>query len=275
MDVIVRKHLRQKLKKGARREYYEQSYNIYTEEEAIERKLSIVSWRDAKKGEWGLTDDGYVAECLNRRKYGKRNNVVFPFGQAFTGGHAKGRLEYMPHKLSGSYSMVSAKPAWMTKKGKSMYKRFVTLYVLMSLEGKIDYDKLGKSLGNDEAKPAVKAKSLLKKEWVQEMVSDEIKKHLKKKDIDEGSVIDMIKKAYSVAEDKNDPSNMLRASENFINILGMKASTRDIGPDHMELEGVSLEQIADALDPAKEISDASAFQEKTRAEDDDLVVAST
>ena len=252
MDIIVRKHLRQKLEKGSKREYYKKSYNIYTLSESRKKNIACVPWRDAKKGEWGLTDDGYVAECLNRRVYNKRNNIVFPFGQAFTSKTSKGKLEYMPHKMTGSYSMVSAKPAWMTKKGKDVYKRFVRLYVIMSMSGKVDYGKLGKVLGN-EAIPVAKAKSLLKKEWVQEMVNEEIKKHLGKKDIDEGTVIDMIKKAYDVAEEKNDPSNMLRAGENFINILGMKATAKQDIPDHMQLESVSLESIQDALDPAKEV----------------------
>lgn len=263
MDKIVRKHVRQRLKKGAKREYYEEVYDIFTKEEAESRSLDFKDWRRTDVGEWGLTDDGYVAKCLKRRKYKSRYNVVFPFGQAFTGRTAKGKLEYTPHKMSGSYSMVSTKPAWQTKKGKEVYKRFVRIYVAMSLEGAIDYYKLGKVLGDSEKIPDAKAKSLLKKEWIQAMVDEEIRKHLKKRDVDEGNVIDMIKEAFDVAKDKNDPSNMLRASENFINILGMKASLKQTGVDDMALEGVSLESIQNALDPSKEVTDVKELQEKS------------
>jgi len=271
LDKIVRKHLRQTLNKGSKREYYEEVYDIFTKEEAESRKIDFTDWRIALKGDWGLTDDNYVAKCLNRRKYKSRYNLVYAFGQAFTSKTSKGKLEYTPHKMSGSYSMVSSKPAWMTKKGKDVYKRFVRIYVAMSLEGKIDHYKLGKVLGESEKIPAAKAKSLLKKEWIQKMIDEQIKKELTKKGIDEGTVIDMVKEAFDVAKDKNDPSNMLRAGENFINILGMKASMKQSGVDEMQLEGVSLESIQDALDPSKEVSDVKQLKEEGESGNDFLI----
>ena len=84
------------------------------------------------------------------------------------------------------------------------------------------------------------------------MIDKEIKKHLDKRGVDEGTVLDMIDTAYKTAKEKDDPSNMLRSAENLINILGMKASNKP-NPDHLELEGVSLESIANALDPDKQI----------------------
>tara|TARA_X000001382_G_scaffold64136_1_gene44399 strand:- start:1855 stop:2676 length:822 start_codon:yes stop_codon:yes gene_type:complete len=270
MDRIVRKHLRQKLVKGSKREYYEKAYNIYTLEEAKKNKLDYKYWKEAKAGEYGLTDDNYVAKCIKRRTYSGRVNVVYPFGQQFINKSGSGKLEYEPHKFSGSFSMISSKKAWETKKGKTLYKQFAKIYALMTLAGKVNYQKLGKALGDSEALPSAKAKALLKKEWMQDMVNEEIKKHLDKKGIDEGNVIDMINEAYEIAKTKKDPSNMLRASENFVNILGMKASTKDLGVDHMAVEGVSLESIVDTLNPAKEVK--SDGKEDNDVSDADMVV---
>lgn len=275
MDRIVRKHLKQKLVKGSKRQYYEKAYTIYTLEEAEANNIEFKYWKNAKAGEYGLTDDNYVAKCIKRRIYNKRVNVVYPFGQQFINKSGSGKLEYEPHKFSGSFSMITAKKAWETKKGKTLYKQFAKIYALMSLSGNIDYELLGKSLGKNEAIPAAKAKALLKKEWMQEMVDKEIKKHLDKKGIDEGNVIDMINEAYAIAKDKKDPSNMLRASENFVNILGMKASNKDIGVDHLAVEGVSLESIVDTLNPAKEVKQDGKKSTKSDVQDANLVVGNS
>ena len=252
MDKIVRKHLKQKLVKGSKAKYFEKSYNIYTKEEADERKIDYVYWQDCEPWEYGCTDDNYVAQCLKKRNYNGRVNLVFPFGQIFINTTGNSRLLYEPHKRNNSFSMVSAKPAWETKKGKTIYKNFAKIYAAMSLQGSIDYGILADVLGKSDKTPVAKTKRLLKKDWMKEMIDKEIKKHLDKRGVDEGTVLDMIDTAYKTAKEKDDPSNMLRSAENLINILGMKASNKP-NPDHLELEGVSLESIANALDPDKQI----------------------
>ena len=85
MDKLVRKHLRQPLKKGVKREYYWEEYLIYTEKEAKDHKIPYKAWQDCNMGDFGLSDDGYVAVCIKRREYEKYTNYVFPYGQVFGG----------------------------------------------------------------------------------------------------------------------------------------------------------------------------------------------
>jgi hypothetical protein len=245
VDIIKRKHLKNKLTKGAKREYYSREYKIYRKEEAAEHNIQFVNWRTVDVGQWGLTDDGWVAECTKRKQYQKKTNIVFSFGQVWYNPKTKyGKCEYEPHRATGSYSMVSSKPAWQTHKGKSRYKNFVKVYVAQMLKDNINYKILGEVFGESKNHD-IKARLLLKKEYVKEMIDKELKKVFDEKGISEGTVIDMIQNAHNVASGKADASNMLRAAENFVKILGMDDKKKET--DTFEGEIATLERIQDVL----------------------------
>jgi len=245
MDILRRKHLRNRLTKGSKREYYEREYRVYRREEAAESGVQYVDWRKVDKGGWGLTDDGWVAECTKRRIYKKKANIVFSFGQVwYNPKTGSGKCEYEPHRITGSYTMVSPKTPWETKKGKKQYKDFVKVYVAQYLQGNVDYKILGQVFG-DSKNHEIKARLLLKKGYVKEMIDAELKKVFDEKGITEGTVIDMIQKAHDVAEEKKDPSNMLRAAENFVKIFGM--DTKKAVPEAMDSDFIALESIQSAI----------------------------
>ena len=245
MDILRRKHLRNRLTKGSKREYYEREYKVYRREEAVESGIQFVDWREVDRGGWGLTDDGWVAECTKRRFYQKKTNLVFSFGQAwYNPKTGNGKCEYEPHRLTGSYTMVSPKTPWETKKGKKKYKDFVKVYVAQYLQGNVDYKVLGQVFG-DSDNHEIKARLLLKKGYVKEMIDEELKKVFDEKGIPEGTVIEMIQNAHDVAADKKDPSNMLRAAENFVKIFGM--DTKKAAPEAMDTDFVALESIQSAI----------------------------
>ena len=255
MDIIRRKHLKNgRLKKGERREYIEREYKVYRRGEATERDIQFVDWRAVEPGQWGLTDDGWVGECTDKRQYKEKDNIVFSFGQFwYTPSTKYGSCEYEPRRDSESYTMTSAKQPWETYKGKKKYKDFVKVYVSQLLNGTIDYTILGKVFG-DKKNHEIKARALLKKEYVKEMIDKELREVFTEKGIDEGTVVDMISDAHMVAKEKNDASNMLRAAENFVKILKMDAKNE--GKDTFDTELSSLERIQDAmaLDPVQDVT---------------------
>ena len=244
MDKLVRKHLKQQLRKGSKREYYWEEYLIYTEEEAKKHKMVYKPWQDCKAGDFGLSDDGYVALCIKRREYAKNTNYVFPFGQVFSGRNRK--LLYEPHRKTGSYAAITAKTFEDQNRGRRAYKNFAKAYAIQFVSGNLDYKALGKIFDKNDGDPTAKAKSLLKKEYVKEMIDDELKKILAEKGIDEGSVLDMIKDAHEVANNKADPANMMRAAEVLVKILGLYERKK---PEIHQIEGefMSLSEIEDKL----------------------------
>ena len=162
MDRIIRKHLKYPLRKGAKRIVYEQAYEIYTKDEAKERNIDYKHWRECKKGDYGISDDGFVAICLNRREYKNTSNLVFPYGQGFARKTGSAKLEYLPHKKSGSYVNLSAKKNYELKAQKTQYKNFAKTYAAMVMAGHVDYNVLGKVFDVNEPQPMAKAKSLSK-----------------------------------------------------------------------------------------------------------------
>ena len=258
MDIIRRKHLRNGwMKRGARRRYIEREYKVYRREEADEQDIQYVDWRTVEPGQWGLTDDGWVGECTNRRQYQKKDNIVFSFGQFWYNPNTKyGKCEYGPRRESGSYGATTTKHPWETYKGRQNYKNFVKVYVAQLLGGRVDYTILGKVFGDSENHD-IKARALLKKEYVKDMVDKELRDVFTEKNVDEGTVVDMIQSAHDIAKEKRDPSNMLRAAENFAKFLNMdgKKDTRD----NFDAELSSLERIENAmeLNPAQDVSDVA------------------
>ena len=42
---------------------------VYTEDEAHQRGICFIYWKDADQGDQAISDDGYVSECLDRKVY--------------------------------------------------------------------------------------------------------------------------------------------------------------------------------------------------------------
>ena len=250
MERLFRRHW--KLAGDGSRRYYEREYPIYTQSEADNEGIDYKPWKSCGKGDWGLSTDGYVAECIQRREYkskpgvypsGISYNLVFPYGQAFYSSKypKRGSLEYRKHEKSGTYSSVSSKPQWELEKGRTRTRNFVQAYVKQYLGGKLNYEVLGKIYRGDEKNPIVRAKSLLKKKYIQDMISKELNEILVDKGIDEGTVFDMLLEAAEMARVKEQASNLLRVAENFIDIFGMKSKkevTQEFEADVTFLDGI-------------------------------------
>ena len=250
MERLFRRHW--ELTGDGGRRYYEKEYVIYTKDEADNEGIDYKPWKSCRGGDWGLSTDGYVAECLKRREYkskpgvypkGVSYNLVFPYGQAFYSSSypERGSLEYRKHEESGTYSSVSSKPQWKLERNRTRTKNFVQAYVKQYLGGKLNYEVLGKIYRGDEKNPIVRAKSLLKKKYIQDMISKELNEILVDKGIDEGTVFDMLLEAAEMARVKEQASNLLRVAENFIDIFGMKSKkevTQEFEADVTFLDGI-------------------------------------
>jgi hypothetical protein len=94
MPRIVRRYFRSWMKPPT-------EFEVYTKEEADERGIRYVYWKDAEIGDMVLTDDDWVGLCLNVHRYpygdGKRLRTVF--GQDFI----SQRLEAGPRIESGDF----------------------------------------------------------------------------------------------------------------------------------------------------------------------------
>ena len=83
-------------------------------------------------------------------------------------------------------------------------------------------EQIGKIYRPDQAKPHIAAKRLFKLKETKQMIKDKLQEVLTEKGIDEGYVLDVMKDAVTVAQMKEDLSNMIRAADKLSEFLDMK-----------------------------------------------------
>ena len=109
------------------------SYKIYTKEEADAKEIEYKYWKEAEIGEYALTDDNYVGEVIQKKKYKSNNGVNsyyvrMPFGYAF---HSP---KYPTQKLKAdgrlSNHTLSGKPQLEVRKNSTDWRNLALVYSL-------------------------------------------------------------------------------------------------------------------------------------------------
>ena len=225
MDVISRR-IGGKLKK----------YPVYT---ADESEFDSVYWKQAQEGEWASTDDGYVAKCVGRKEYtdakGRIKTLVkLTCGVQWVTNTAN--LLYEPNKEANIFSMVKPKPWQEREAKKSRTKNAVSAYVTQVVNGdKPDWEQLGKIYRPDQKSPPATVRRLFKQRIIKNMIEEKLKEVLISKGIDKGFVLDTMLEAIEIAKEKQDVSNILRAAENFVDLLEMKPNKK-ITTDTLQID---------------------------------------
>jgi hypothetical protein len=224
-------------------------YNIYTEEEAESEGLPYLHWKQAKEGDYAITDDGYIGLCIGRKGYTDKNGRVKTFVKLCHGANWAGntnRIEYMVNKAYGSYSQSNPK-SWQDRESRrTRTKNLVNAYVGQALSSQgFDYNKLGNIYRPDQQEPSVTVKRVLKQEFIRDMIEKKLKEIMEEKGISKSSVVDTMLEAIDIARHKQDVTNMLKACDYFMELLEMKPSKK-ITTDTLQLDVSS--SIADAIE---------------------------
>ena len=227
-------------------------FEIYTEQEAKDRNIPYKHWKDCVPGDYGLSDDGFVGVCLNKRTYtgrkkGKTAPVIFmAYGAAWVTG--KGHINYLERKANNTYSRTSARGSDETEAARTRTKNAVLLAAEQLIRtGEVDYHKLGELFRPDQVDPAATMRRLFRSERVQIMLREEVRKALEVKGITEETVVERLDDVYDLAKKKKDLPNMLRSTENFVEILHMKQKPVRV-TETLEIEGKRVEQIGDKVE---------------------------
>ena len=250
-------------RKFKKNDYQTVTYPVYTQEEADERQIEYSPWRECGEGQFGLSDDGYVAECIYLRKYKEKSQVTFPYGRQWIG---DSRLCYEPHRDTGEYSQIGTRTWDEMEAKKTRTKNAVKVYAEMMLSGEpIDWALIGKVYRKNQERPDLTAKRLFKSEKIQKMLDKEIQKALVDRGIEKGDILDMILDAISIAKTNSDPSNMLRGAEQFVRILDMLPK-KSMQTDTVQIDMTSkiLDQIAKEEKKSLKMSQTKELTENGR-----------
>ena len=169
-------------KKLKRNNFQPQTFRVYTKAEAKGEGLKWKHWGEAQEGQYGISDDGYVAECIYRKEYGDKVEYTYPYGRQWL--TAWGKLEFEPHWRSNNFSTVSTKSyndLEVQKKGADLAMDAYIAYKMAGLSP--DWEKIGRLYRPDQDNPVIAAKRLFKTKQVKKMIQDKLKDILIDKNI--------------------------------------------------------------------------------------------
>lgn len=213
------------------------THPIYTKEEADEKDLDYVYWKDADEGDWAITDDEYVCRCKRVTATKKNKEIALTGGTAWDSENAEIHFE-QNHEI-GVYSYMKPQ-THMSKEVKSRRaKQVIDIYCRLRTKGvkhsDMPWDRMGQIYRPDQEIPRATVQRLFKTEKVKEKVSERIVEILE----DEGfSDRELIREYKEVLEEAKDDGDLTNARLTLDSVAEMK------GVDEPDTEKVTNEQEA-------------------------------
>ena len=193
------------------------TYTIFKKEEAKDKNIDYKYWREANEGEYGISDDNYVAKVISRSEYKPTSIYIrFPFGYTFY------NPNYSSVKLNAdgrrANNTISGKTHWEVISNGQKMKNLAMVYAQT-----MDYDKtINHVLDNPSDNQKIMWKRRMKKEKFKDMVRDELQKLLQEHGLTEGYTLELLEETIKKAKDKGDITNLMRAVDNLQDMHGMK-----------------------------------------------------
>tara|TARA_R100000152_G_C6768827_1_gene194426 strand:- start:926 stop:1684 length:759 start_codon:yes stop_codon:yes gene_type:complete len=197
------------------------TYEIYTKEEADKEGLQYNHWREAKEGEWALSDDNFVSKVIRRKAYkgtDKIDNVYLRFAWGYTFYNPRRRGKDLKVKGRKSNTTMSGKrPIEVKAKQKKMQNLAMVYAQTMNTE-----DTIARVCGEVTANEDRRIKRYMRTEVFKGMVRAELAKLLSDHGMSEDYTLDLLASTIKKAQDKGDVTNLMRAIENLQDMHGMK-----------------------------------------------------
>ena len=197
------------------------TYEIYTKEEADREGLEYSHWRDAREGQWALSDDGFVSKVIKRKSYkgtNKIDNVYLRFAWGYTFYNPRRRGKDLKVKGRKSNTTMSGKrPIEVKAKQKKMQNLAMVYAQTMNTE-----DTIARVCGEVTTNEDRRIKRYMRTEVFKGMVRAELAKLLSDHGMSEDYTLDLLSSTIKKAQDKGDVTNLMRAIENLQDMHGMK-----------------------------------------------------
>lgn len=207
----------------------EVEYLVFTVAEAEASGLQYVcDWREARGNDWARTDDGYVVQCLKKLEVsGRGKRYAFPlliFSCAAIWAQPSTKLEWEPRRDKRAWGTTVE--TWLeAEMKKTRFRRFVKMMAMMSLQGRIDWEVLGRAYRDDQANPIATAKRLWRREEVKKVVEEEISKICSDNGVTPDFIVKEWKLALQQAKEDKSPAVVFKGLAQMMDILRMTSRT--------------------------------------------------
>ena len=219
-------------------------YDVFSVEEADEKKIPYKHWKEAKEGEYGASDDGYVTQVIKRKQYkpkGKPMDYIrFAWGYTFYNPSYDGK----PLKAAGrkSNTTLTGKSYIEAHKNSQIMQDLAMAAAHFANPDKIIDEVIGKDAADWERR---KWKRTMKSEVFKTMKREELAKRLKQHDMTEDYTLELLEDAIKMAKDKKDVPSIMRAVENLQDMHGMK--DKHLVKTTQKLEATSSTKLLDEI----------------------------
>ena len=216
------------------------TYRILKKEEADNEKLEYKHWRKAEEGEYGISDDNYVAKVISKSVYKPTSIYVrYPYGYTFF----NPKYNSVSFKASGrkSNTTISGKTQWEVLSNGQKMKNLAMVYAQT-----MDYDKsIEHVIENPSDNQKIMWKRRMKKERFKDMVRDELQALLKEHGMTEEYTLQLLSDTIDTAKAKGDVTNLMRAVDNLQDMHGMKEKNQIKTTE--QIEATSSTELIDEL----------------------------
>ena len=230
-----------------------QDIPIYTVEEAEEQGLDTAPWREAQAGQWAITDDGYVTQCLSRKtyydKYKDRSQDIISMTCGRLWISENKDFSFEERKANRSY--YSSNPLPWGERGvrTKKIKMLVHAAAVMWLSSKpLDYNKLADLFypySSERVAAIHNVKKLLRSPKVEEMIRKDVERELLGHNMTVAAWLDKGIQILKKAEEKENLTEMRLMWQQFGDILRIKEDqTRELAPG---LGNVTIDAISEDL----------------------------
>ena len=235
------------------------TYMVLKKKEADEKKMDYKYWREADEGEYGLSDDNYVAKVISKSIYKPTSIYVrFPYGYTFFNPKYSSVLLNAAGRKSNT--TISGKTNWEVLSNGQKMKNLAMVYAQT-----MDYNKaIEHVLDNPTNNQRVMWKRRMKKEKFADMVRDELQKLLQEHGMTEAYTLYLLEETIKKAKDKGDVTNLMRAVDNLQDMHGMKDKNQIKTTE--QIEATSSTKLIDEL---RETEDKLIATKTTIKEDKD------
>ena len=193
------------------------TYKILKKEEADSENIQYRHWKKAGEGEYGISDDNYVAKVISKSVYNPSSIYIrYPYGYTFF----NPKYTSVQLKASGrkSNTTISGKTNWEVLSNGQKMKNLAMVYAQT-----MDYDKaIEHVLDNPTDNQKIMWKRRMKKEKFKDMVRDELQELLKEHGMTEEYTLQLLEDTIQTAKAKGDVTNLMRAVDNLQDMHGMK-----------------------------------------------------
>jgi len=220
-------------------------YKVYKQEEMDSEGRPYIYWKEAKEGDYALSDDGFCAKVIKRTKYpnDRGSHSIYlrvPWGYVMWNPKypskkfkVKGRVT--PHTFKGQ-------PLFQGFKRREKFKNLAMCYAqTMNKDLSIDL-----AMGTQTDSEHINWKRRMNTEEFRSMVREELQKLLSNHGYTGDFTMELLGEAIELAKGKKDVSNLMRAVENLQDMHGMK--DKSLTKTTTSIEAVSTRKMLDELD---------------------------